>query len=192
VATGDRPAGNIKAGQNSAKQSLTGHLPVGAIVGPQGIKGQFKVKPFTATPDALAAYGPVTLGDGRQMRLQVTSVNAKGLAIVRANGVDTRDGAEALRGTTLYVTREQLPNLDDGEIYHADLLGMMVSAADDKPLGKIVAIHDFGAGEIAELAPDKGPTIMVPFGGENLITVDIKAGKIGLLVPDGLLDDQLE
>jgi 16S rRNA processing protein RimM len=197
VATGDRLVGNTKAGNTEAglgltKQSLTSHLPVGAIVGAQGIKGQFKVKPFTSTPDALAAYGPVILDDGRQIQLRVTSVNAKGLAIVRAKGVDTRDAAEALRGTTLYVAREQLPDLDDDEIYHADLLGMMVSAEDGKPLGKIVAIHDFGAGEIAELAPDKGPTIMVPFGGENLITVDIKAGKIGLLVPDGLLDDQPE
>ena len=99
---------------------IGGHLPIGAIVGPQGIKGQFKVKPFTVTPQALSAYGPVTLDDGRQMQLQVTSVNAKGLAIVRAKGVDTREAAEALRGVTLHVSRDRLPDLDDGEIYHAD------------------------------------------------------------------------
>ena len=76
---------------------ISGHLPIGAIVGPQGIKGQFKVKSFTATPQALSAYGPVTLDDGRQLQLQVTSVNAKGLAIVWAKGVETREAAEALR-----------------------------------------------------------------------------------------------
>ena len=168
---------------------LTGHLPIGAIVGPQGIKGQFKVKPFTATPQALAAYGPVTLDDGRQLQVQVSSVNAKGLAIVRAKGIDTRDAAEALRGVTLYVARDRLPDLDDGEIYHADLLGVMVCGQDGNQLGKITAIHDFGAGEIAELAPESGPTILVPFGGDRLLAVDMAARIIRLSVPDGLLDD---
>ena len=116
---------------------ISGHLPIGAIVGPQGIKGQFKVKPFTATPQALSAYGPVTLDDGRQLQLQVTSVNAKGLAIVRAKGVETREAAEALRGVTLHVSRDRLPDLDDGEIYHADLLGMAVTDQNGQWLGKL-------------------------------------------------------
>jgi 16S rRNA processing protein RimM len=121
--------------------------------------------------------------------LQIISVNAKGLAIVRAKGVDTREAAEALRGVTLYVVRESLPDPEDGEFYHADLLGMMVKGQDGAQLGNLVAIHDFGAGEIAELAPRKGPTIMVPFGGERLITVDMVAKELCLSVPVGLLND---
>ena len=171
---------------------ISGHLPIGAIVGPQGIKGQFKVKPFPATPQALSAYGPVTLDDGRQLKLQVTSVNAKGLAIVRAKGVETREAAEALRGVTLHVSRDRLPDLDDGEIYHADLLGMAVADQNGQGLGKLVAIHDFGAGEIAELAVESGPTIMVPFGGDRLLVVDMVAKTIDLLVPTGLLDDAID
>ena len=132
---------------------ISGHLPIGAIVGPQGIKGQFKVKPFTATPQALSAYGPVTLDDGRQLQLQVTSVNAKGLAIVRAKGVETREAAEALRGVTLHVSRDRLPDLDDGEIYHADLLGMAVTDQNGQWLGKLVAIHDFGLPNPASKRP---------------------------------------
>ena len=168
------------------------HLPIGAIVGPQGIKGQFKVRPFTATPQALSAYGPVTLDDGRQMQLQVISVNAKGLAIVRAKGVETREAAEPLRGFTLHVSRDRLPDLADGEIYHADLLGMAVADQNGQWLGKLIAIHDFGAGEIAELAGESGPTIMVPFGGERLLAVDMAAKKIDLSVPPGLLDDAID
>jgi 16S rRNA processing protein RimM len=166
-----------------------GQLPIGTIVGPQGIRGQFKVKPFTATPQSLSAYGPVTTDNSQQLMLQIISVNAKGLAIVRAKGVDTREAAEALRGVTLYVVRESLPDPEDGEFYHADLLGMMVKGQDGAQLGNLVAIHDFGAGEIAELAPRKGPTIMVPFGGERLITVDMVAKELCLSVPVGLLND---
>ena len=124
---------------------LAGQLPIGAIVGPQGIRGQFRVKPFTATPQSLSAYGPVTTDNGQQLTLQIISVSAKGLAIVRAKGVDTRDAAEALRGLTLYVVRDSLPDLDDGEFYHADLLGMMVRGQNGAQLGSLAAIHDFGA-----------------------------------------------
>ena len=164
-------------------------LPIGAIVGPQGVRGQFKVRPFTVAPKSLSAYGPVTTDNGQQLMLQIISVNAKGLAIVRAKGVDTRDAAEALRGLTLYVARESLPELDDGEFYHADLLGMLVKGRDGVPLGSLKAIHNFGAGEIAELAPRKGPSIMVPFGGDRIIAVDMAAKELCLSVPNGLLDD---
>ena len=164
-------------------------LPIGTIVGPQGIRGHFKVKPFTAAPKSLSAYGPVTTDNGQQLMLQIMAVNAKGLAIVSAKGVDTRDAAEALRGATLYIVRENLPDPNAGEFYHADLLGMAVKRQDGTPLGSLVAIHDFGAGEIAELAPRKGSTIMVPFGGDRLIAVDMEAKELCVLVPDGLLDD---
>ena len=167
-------------------------LSIGAVASAHGVRGQFKVKPFTATPQALSAYGPVTLDDGRQLQLQVTSVNAKGLAIVRAKGVETREAAESLRGVTLHVSRDRLPDLDDGEIYHADLLGMAVTDQNGQWLGKLVAIHDFGAGEIAELAVGLGPTIMVPFGGDRLLAVDMAAKTIDLSVPAGLLDDAID
>ena len=162
---------------------------MGMIVSPQGIRGHFKVKPFTATPKSLSAYGPVTTDNGQRLTLQILSVNSKGLAIVRAKGMDTRDAAEALRGVTLYVARESLPKPNDGEFYHADLLGMVVKTQDGAPLGNLLAIHDFGAGEVAELAPSKGSTIMVPFGGDRLIAVDMAAKELCLSVPEGLFDD---
>ena len=167
----------------------TGLLPIGVIVGPQGIRGQFKVKPFTASPQSISAYGPVTTDNGQQLILQIKFVNAQGLAIVSADGVDKRDSAESLRGENLYIARESLPKPDHGEFYHADLLGMMVNRKDGTQLGNLVAIHDFGAGEIAELATGSGSTIMVPFGGDYLIAIDMTAKEICLSVPDGLLND---
>ena len=166
-----------------------GKLPIGAIIGPQGVRGNFKVKPFTAAAESLSAYGPVTTENGQPLMLQIMSVNAKGLAIVRAKGVDTREAAEALRGVTLYVARESLPEPNNGEFYHADLLGMVVKRQDGASLGSLVAIHDFGAGEIAELAPRSGSTIMLPFGDDRLISVDMVARELCLSVPNGLLDD---
>ena len=167
----------------------TGLLPIGVIVGPQGIRGQFKVKPFTASPRSISSYGPVTTDNGQQLILQIKFVNAQGLAIVSADGVDTRDSAESLRGGKLYIARDSLPKPDHGEFYHADLLGMMVKGKDSTQLGNLVAIHDFGAGEIAELSTGNGSTIMVPFGGDYLIAIDMTAKEICLFVPDGLLND---
>ena len=167
---------------------LAGQLPIGEIIGPQGIKGQFKVKPFTSIPQSLSAYGPVSTDNGQQLILRITAVNAKGMVIVRARGVETREEAEALRGATLYVSRDSLPDPDDGEFYHADLLGMTVRTQDGNKIGSLIAIHDFGAGEVAELASATGPTVMVPFGGDRLITVDLVAKELTLSVPDGLLN----
>jgi 16S rRNA processing protein RimM len=69
---------------------------------------------------------------------------------------------------------------------------MAVADQNGQWLGKLIAIHDFGAGEIAELAVESGPTIMVPFGGDRLLAVDIMAKTIDLSVPSGLLDDVID
>ena len=164
-----------------------GQLQIGAIVGPKGIRGQFKVRSYTETPTSLSAYGPVTTDYDQQLTLQIMSVNAKGLAVVSAKEVTTREAAEALRGANLYISRECLPALDDNEFYHADLLGMNVSKHDGPWLGTLIAIHNFGAGEIAELATDRGSTIMVPFKLDRLLKVDREAKELCLFVPDGLL-----
>ena len=162
-------------------------LPIGVIAGPQGLKGQFKVKPFTAAPDSLSAYGPVSLDDGRKLHLQVMAVNAKGVAIVRAQGITTREAAEALRGMTLKVPRSSLPDPDEDEFYHADLLGATVKDSDGQPVGVIIALYDFGAGDIVEVEPPSGPSFMLPFGGNRVISVDLDARAVRLKVPKGLM-----
>ena len=164
-----------------------GQLKIGKIVGPRGIRGQFKVKPYTERPVSLSAYGPVLTDYDQQLTLQIMSVNVKGIAIVRAKEITTREAAEALQGTNLYISRECLPALNDSELYHADLLGMRVSGHDGTRLGTLIAIHNFGAGEIAELAPDRGPTFMVPFAVDRLTKADMEAKELCIFVPDGLL-----
>jgi 16S rRNA processing protein RimM len=167
----------------------TGLLPMGAILGPQGLKGQFKVKPFTAAPHALAAYGSVSLEDGRQLTLEVTAVNAKGVAIVRAKGITSREAAESLRGMTLHIDRSCLPEPAEDEIYHADLLGATLLRPDGTQIGKIIAMHNFGAGDIVEVKLADNTSVMLPFGRDRVNAIDLAAEKVWLDVPYGLLDE---
>ena len=165
----------------------SGRLAIGAITGAHGVKGQFKVKPFTATPRDIAAYGPVWAGE-RRLTLSVMGMTAAGLVIVKAVEITDRDQAAALRGTALEVDRSALPDAGGDEIYHADLIGLAVETSDGDELGRIVALHDFGAGEIAEVGPVKGPTLMLPFGPEFVSQIDLAAARVVLTVPEGLLD----
>src|SRR5579871_3969404 len=125
---------------------------VGAVVGAQGLSGLLRVKSFTANPADLAAYGPVELesADGKTKRsvtLKVTGT-AKGVVIVRADGIVDRTQAEALKGAQLFVARAALPAVEEDEFYLSDLLGLAAEREDGTALGTVKAIHDYGAGEV--------------------------------------------
>ena len=143
----------------------TDYLSVGAIAGPHGVRGQFKVKLFAETPAALEQYGALQTDGGRALKLSVKSVNSKGFVIVSALGVTSRKEAEALRGMLLTTSRASLPDLAEDELYHADLLGAAVFHEDGTNLGEVVALHNFGAGEIIEVKPIFGNSVMLPFEG---------------------------
>ena len=167
----------------------TDHLPVGAIAGPHGVRGQFKVKLFAETPAALEDYGGLQIDDGRVLKLSVKSVNSKGLVIVSAVGVTSREAAEALRGMLLSTSRASLPDPAEHELYHADLLGATVFHEDGTNLGEVVALYNFGAGEIIEVKPAFGTSVMLPFAGDSVVSVDIPNRRVVLTPPAGLLDD---
>ena len=165
-------------------------LVVGAIVGPQGVRGQFKVKLFAESPNALTHYGPLQTDDGRALQLAVKAVNSKGLVIASAVGVDSRDAAEALRGMTLSIARAALPDLADGEVYHADILGLSAIHVDGSALGTIIALYNFGAGEIVEVKPAAGPSVMLPFEGDSLVAIELDNRQVILAPPAGFLDSE--
>ena len=167
----------------------TGHLFVGAIAGPHGVRGQFKVKLFAETPAALEQYGALQIDDGRALKLSVKSVNSKGLVIVSAVGVTSREAAEALRGMLLSTSRASLPDLGEDELYHADLLGAAVFHEDGTNIGEVVALYNFGAGEIIEVKPASGTSVMLPFAGESVVSVDIPNRRVVLAPPVGFLDN---
>ncbi|TPI71114.1 ribosome maturation factor RimM [Mesorhizobium sp. B2-8-9] len=149
-----------------------------AVIGAaHGIKGELRVKTFTGDPLALADYGPLYARDGRAF--QITDIRPAGtVVVVRFKGVGDRNAAEALAGTELFVDRSVLP--DDGEedeFYHADLIGLDVRD-DTGVIGRVVAVHNFGGGDILDvtLAGRKG--VLIPFTQAAVPHVSIADGFV--------------
>jgi 16S rRNA processing protein RimM len=161
---------------------------VGVITGAHGVKGLVRVKSFTAEPTAVAAYGPLEDERGERCFEPEVVGAAKGVLLVRLPGVTDRDAAEALKGVRLYLRREALPEPEEDEYYHADLLGLAVALADGAPWGRVKAVHDFGAGASLEVERPQGATVLVPFTRAAVPVVDIAGGRLVVVPPEGLLD----
>jgi 16S rRNA processing protein RimM len=160
---------------------------VAQIGGAHGLRGEVKLKSFTADPMAVRDYGPLTTEDG-SASFEIEAVRpAKDHLVARFRGVGDRDAAERLANLRLFVPRERLPPPPADEFYHADLIGLSAVTADGTEIGMVVAIHDFGAGDILELRPRAGgTTIMLPFTAAFVPSVDIAGGRIVVaLLEDG-------
>jgi 16S rRNA processing protein RimM len=162
---------------------------VGVITGPQGVQGAVRIKSFTEVPEDITGYGPVEDEAGRR-RFELRLVGtAKGVVIARVAGIEDRNQAETLRGQRLYLPRSALPQTPADEYYHADLIGLEAVLSDGAPVGRVRAIHDFGAGDTLELARTGAPPVMVPFTREIVPVVQPAEGRLVLDPPPGLLDD---
>jgi 16S rRNA processing protein RimM len=128
-------------------------------------------------------YGPLSTKDGSR-QFEVTHVReAKDHLVATLKGIATRNDAERLNGIELYIARDRLPATEDDEYYHADLIGLAAITAADEPLGRVVAIHNFGAGDIIEIAPPQGPTLLLPFTNAVVPTVDLAGGRVVIDLP---------
>jgi 16S rRNA processing protein RimM len=162
---------------------------VGAVAGAHGVRGAVRIKSFTAEPEGVARYGPVEDESGTR-RFEIRLVGtAKGVVLVQLSGIDDRDQAEALRGLRLYLPRDALPMPADDEYYHADLIGLDAVLAQGVPLGRVHAVHDFGAGDCLEIARPQGQPVVVPFTRAVVPVVDIAGGRVVIDPPPGLLDE---
>ena len=155
-----------------------------------GVRGEIRLWPFTEEPLSVASYGPLQTADGKR-RFEIASLRAaKDHLVVRIKGVDTRNDAETLNGLELFVARDKLPATADGEFYHADLIGLAAVTADDRPLGRIVAVHNFGAGDIIEIASGNGSeTKLLPFTDAVVPTVDLANARAVIVPPDEVEGD---
>ncbi|MEL6773471.1 MAG: ribosome maturation factor RimM [Pseudomonadota bacterium] len=157
-------------------EQQTARVCVGAIAGAFGVRGEVRLKSFCAEPEAIATYGPVESEDAtRRFKIRITRPVKGGLA-ARLSDIATREQAEALRGTRLYVARDRLPSLPDDEFYHADLIGLEVRDTGGAVLGRVRAIHDHGAGDVLEVAEGPAAGLMLPFTRWAVPTVDLAAG----------------
>jgi 16S rRNA processing protein RimM len=161
---------------------------LGIITGVHGIKGWVRVKSFTAEPEAIAAYGPLSDESGmRQFELELVGAQ-KGVLLARIDGVDDRNAAERLKGLRLYVRRADLPPPEDGGFDEADLIGLAALREDGTPFGTVRAVNDFGAGASLEIENAAGKTVVVPFTEAAVPVVDIAHQRVVVVPPAGLLD----
>ncbi|MFT6556719.1 ribosome maturation factor RimM [Sneathiella sp.] len=167
-------------------------LLLGVIAGPRGIRGEMKVKTFTENPEDIAAYGQLESKDGKVKYKLSLQGFSKAIPVVRIKGVTTRNEAEALKGTELYVTRDKLPKTDgDDEFYHADLIGLDAVLEDGSKFGSIFRVFEFGAGDMLEIIPEgksAKAAILVPFTLEMVPAVDLEKGHVVLSLSDDFFD----
>lgn len=147
---------------------------LGAIVGVHGIRGEVKVKSFSDDERHLVSYGVLTNEKGDQTFDIKIVGHSKDLLRVKIKGVDDRNTAEALVGTGFYISRDVLPDLDDDEYYHADLIGLEVRNNFNEVLGEVNAIYNFGAGDLIEIKLANGQLEMLPFTAQFVPTINIK------------------
>lgn len=156
---------------------------LGQIVGVHGIRGEVVIKTFTAEPESIADYGPLTDPTGRTHVVEHVRVTAKGV-VARLAGLTDRTAAEKLRGTELYVPRDRLPEPDEGEFYYEDLVGLAAVTPDGQPLGEIVAVQNFGAGDLLEIRfPERNQTDFIPFTEACVPTVDLATRRVTIVRP---------
>ena len=152
-------------------------LRVGVVVGAHGIRGQLKIKSFTADPAALTHYGPLETEDGLPWRLEDVSVGVKGMLTVRVAGIADRTQAEAAKGVTLFVRRDALPAPAEDEFYIADLVGLTALSTDGSPLGTITAVFNVGAGDVVAVHGPDGE-LLVPFTRRTVPVVDLAGRRV--------------
>ena len=163
-------------------------IAVGSIGAPRGVKGEVRIKSFTEHPDDIATYGPLSDESGnRHFTIRITG-HAKGMITAKISGIDTRDQADEIKGTVLYLEKDKLPEPKDDEFYHLDLIGLEAVDDQEGTLGHISAVENFGAGDVLELSGGPHGTLMVPFTQAVVPVVDIANKRVVIQLPDGLLE----
>ncbi|MBL9050625.1 MAG: 16S rRNA processing protein RimM [Tabrizicola sp.] len=158
---------------------------IGAIAGAFGVTGEVRLKSFCSEPADIASYGPLYSEDGsKTYHITLTRPVAGGLG-ARIAGIATKEAADALRGTSLFVSRDRLPSLPDDEYYHADLIGLSAYDTGGALLGKVTAVYNHGAGDIIEISsPRHKSALLLPFTTEIVPNVDLAGGRLIVNLPE--------
>jgi len=157
---------------------------VARIGAAHGLRGEVRLNAFTADLLAVTRYGPLQAEDGKRAFEIETWRQGKGFLVVRFKGIADRNAAERLCNLDLYVARERLPAPEAGEFYHADLIGLRAVTASGSDIGTVVAVQNFGAGDLLEIAPaGGGVTLLLPFTEAIVPKVDIAGGAVTVVPP---------
>jgi 16S rRNA processing protein RimM len=164
---------------------VTERIRVARIGAAHGVRGEVKLWPFTQDPMAVASYGTLESEDGAR-RFDIESLRlVRDFLVARLAGVADRDAADALRNLDLFVPRERLPEIEEANtFYYADLVGISAVTADGATLGTVTDVHNFGAGDIIEIAlADGGAPLMLSFTEAAVPKVDLQAKQIVVVPP---------
>lgn len=148
-------------------------VALAAVAGAHGVKGEVRLKLFSDSSAGLASQMNVYVG-GVERRLLGVREGGK-VAIARFEGIGDRSAAEGLRGQLVEVDRSELPPLEEGEYYHADLIGLPCVDRDGESVGTVVAVENFGAGDLLEIERPDGKKALIPFRAG---IADLKDGRI--------------
>ena len=165
----------------------TMRICVGAVAGAHGVKGDVRIKTFTENPMDIAAYGALSDEAGQNTFEILNTYPDKMGARVRFRNVTSRSQAEALKGTRLYVERDHLPELDEEDFYHADLIGLTAVTVQGEKLGMVKAVHNFGSADLLEIEGQ-----FIPFTKINVPEIDFKLGKLTVIPPQDFEDEASE
>jgi 16S rRNA processing protein RimM len=156
---------------------------IGRVAGAFGVKGEVRITAFGEDPLALLSYRDLKRGDGSPAFTLISGRTAKGELIAKTRDVLVKEAIDALRGLDLYVPRDALPPPEEDEFYLADLIGLRAETPQGKGLGAVKAVHNFGAGDMLEIAPDVGESFFLPFTREAVPEVRITEGLIVAVKP---------
>jgi 16S rRNA processing protein RimM len=151
---------------------------VAVVAAAHGLAGALRLRCFTEDPASVAAYGPVLDHTGRELFSLSIVGRARDGVIAAATGIATREAAEGLRGTELFVPRARLPEPPAEEFYHVDLIGLEAVGRDGRRRGKVVEVANYGAGDMIEIVADDGASLLVPFTRAAVPEIDLGAGRI--------------
>jgi 16S rRNA processing protein RimM len=158
---------------------------MGVFGAPQGVRGEVRVKSLTGNPSAIGAYGPLTDKDrARAFVFESLRPLKDDMLVARLAGVSTREAAEALKGVEIFARRDQLPSPSENEFYFDDLVGLEAVDTDGARLGRVVAVMNYGAGDMLEIAhAEGGETLLLPFTRRVAPAIDFDAGRIVIAPP---------
>ncbi len=165
-------------------------IRIGVILGAHGVRGAARLASLTENPEDIFVYKPLTdESGGRVFEIEKRGIG-KDCFLVSIKGVQTREAAQALKGMGLFIERSLLPAEEEGEYYLADLIGLEAWDESGKPVGKVEATHDYGAGLFLEIKPPHRESFMLPFKDAFVPRVDIAAGTMTVLLPEGWLEEE--
>ena len=157
---------------------------LGAVAAAHGVKGLVKIKSFTERPEDVAAYGPLTDAEGKH-RFQLTIKGRAGdLLLAAVEGIATREAAEGLCGTALYVRRAALPAPDGDQLYRSDLEGLAAVRNDGMRVGTVERVLDYGAGAVLQIRLAGGGELLLPFAERFVPQVDLAGGRLVVDPPE--------